>query len=160
MRDVAKTALEHEYLGLRVLETEQDEVSGVASVRFQTLMREIDASDSLGDYIATEEVSQFIVPKGSYSGGWLYVDGDVSDPSDEDYEKLVDLFSADEEDEGEGEGEGEGGSDTGNTSEQIAQKLTPQALSAWRAMKESQQPVQRDRKGQRRKSSARGRDAK
>jgi uncharacterized protein YchJ len=155
-RDVEKTAAEHDYCGLRVLEVNEDAEVGIASVRFQTLMRE----KGSGSYIATEEESQFVRPKNrdAVAGGifWQYVDGEVSEPSDEDFNFLLDEFGLEDGDE-EGEDGTSSGDGSATTTEELQQKtLTPAALAAWKAMKESQKPVLRDKRGQRRKGSGRG----
>lgn len=151
-RDVEKTAAEHDYCGLKVLEANEDTDLGFATVRFQTLMREKDS----GSYIATEEVSQFLRKKGAAAGSnvgmyWQYRDGEISEPSDEDFDTLLDEFGLEDDIVG-----GNDGQDSDGVAEQQLKTLTPAALAAWKAMKESQRPVVRDKRGQRRKGSGRG----
>jgi uncharacterized protein YchJ len=154
-RDVEKTAAEHDYCGLKVLEANEDIDLGLATVRFQTLLREKDS----GSYIATEEVSQFVRPKGAGTAVsavgmyWQYVNGEVSEPSDEDFDTLLDQFGV-EDDRSVGDNDGQDG-DPNDVAEQ-QKSLTPAALAAWKAMKDSQRPVVRDKRGQRRKGSGRG----
>ena len=78
---------ENTFLGLRICSSDVDSDLGIASVTFQTLLKDED-----GMYIATEENSRFTKNGSGVHRGWLYLDGEVSDPSDEDFNYLFDEY--------------------------------------------------------------------
>ena len=140
-KEILRTACDHNYCGLKILGSTVDEDLGFATVRFQTLIKEAD-----GSYVATEEHSQFV--QNSHSGRsntWLYLDGEVNDVSDEDYDKLFEEFgdSADLESE-----------DVSVTDEFYDQQrvLSQPAQAALVAIQESEKTAIRDKRGHRSRS--------
>jgi hypothetical protein len=141
-----------------VLKVDEDAQLGIAEVRFQTLMREKQSDEAeASSLIATEEVSQFVRSRVGV-GSWLYVDGEISEPSDEEFDALVSFCGLTPDEYGD-QNVGAVAGETPRDSEddgRISATLTPAALAAWKAMKESEKPIVRDKRGQRRKSSGRG----
>ena len=85
---ILRVACDYLHCGLKVIKSSVDEELCFATVTFQTLLKEVD-----GSYIATEEHSRFTKNRhGGRQNTWLYLDGEVIDVSDEDFDRLFEEF--------------------------------------------------------------------
>ena len=86
-KEINYMAADNTYLGLKVLSSDADSEAGIATVTFQTILKDED-----GLYVAAEEQSLFTKNRGGSPGRWLYVDGELSHPSDQDFNALFEEF--------------------------------------------------------------------
>lgn len=137
-KDILRMACDHDYRGLKVLNSNVDEELGFATVTFQTLLKEVD-----GPYIATEEHSQFTKNRqGGRKDAWLYLDGETTDVSDEDFDKLFEEF-------GDPADLIDGADENEHNDDQEENSLSPAAQAAMVAIKESEKHTVRDKRGHR-----------
>ena len=120
-------ALNYEYCGLKIIDCKVDDALGLSDVRFQTLLR-----DDNGDYLATEELSQFVKRK-PHDNRWLYLSGESTATSESDLDNLIELFGTTDIDD-----------EDSQSSEQSS--LTPAAQAALLAIERSNFPSKRSKK--------------